>query len=274
MQWHTRIAAAVLAVSAMSVQAGSIANQEFISALERDDLDAAARLISWGVDVDAQRADGKTLLILAARASDVILVRDLIGAGADVDAIPRNGGTALMYAAVGGDMETQRALIDAGADVNAVGGFGWTALMVASVKGHVAAVRQLLASGADPNLRDIYGWTSLMRAVYGGREQVVQALLEQPDIDLSANNDLGTTALHLAAGKGNAALVRSLLLAGAKPSIGDRKGRTPETMAVAAGYESVAKLLRCGGQRTRGTGGQISNLPPPTSTSSGCANTR
>ncbi len=244
MHWRARIAAAVLAVCAMSVHAGSTANQEFISALERGDLDGAARLVAWGVNVDAQRADGKTLLILAAKASDVVLVRDLIAAGADVNATTHNGGTALMFAAIRGDIETQKALIDAGADVNAVGGFDWTAILVASVKGHVPAVRQLLVSGADPNLRDIYGWTPLMRAVYEEREKVVQALLEQPDVDLNVSNDQGATALHLAAVKGNEALIRSLLLAGADPSMGDRKGRTPENLAVAAGHEKVAKLLK------------------------------
>ena len=244
MQCRTWVAAAVLAVCTMPVHAGSTANQEFISALERGDLDGAARLVGWGVDVDAQRADGKTLLILAAKASDVVLVRDLIAAGADVNAITGNGGTALMFAAIRGDVETQKALIDAGADVNAVGGFDWTALLVASVKGHVPAVRQLLSSGADPNLRDIYGWTPLMRAVYEGREKVVQALLEQPDVDLNAKNDQGATALHLAAVKGNEALTRFLLFAGANPLVGDRKGRTPENLAVAAGHENVAKLLK------------------------------
>ncbi len=244
MQWHTRIAAAVLAVCAMAVHAESTANQEFISALELGDLDGAARLVAWGVNVDAQRADGKTLLILAAKASDVVLVRDLIAAGADVHTTTRNGGTALMFASIRGDVETQKALIDAGADVNAVGGFDWTALLVASVKGHVPAVRQLLVSGADPNLRDIYGWTPLMRAVYEGREKVVQALLEQPDVDLNAKNDQGATALHLAAVKGNEALTRLLLFAGANPLMGDRKGRTPENLAGAAGHENVARLLK------------------------------
>ncbi len=244
MHWRARIAAAVLAVCAMSVHAGSTANQEFISALERGDLDGAARLVAWGVNVDAQRADGKTLLILAAKASDVVLVRDLIAAGADVNATTHNGGNALMFAAIRGDIETQKALIDAGADVNAVGGFDWTAILVASVKGHVPAVRQLLVSGADPNLRDIYGWTPLMRAVYEERELIVQVLLEQPNVALNVSNDQGATALHLAAVKGNEALIRSLLLAGADPSMGDRNGRTPESMAVAAGHENVAKLLR------------------------------
>ena len=244
MQCHTWIAAVVLAVCAMSVYAGSTADQEFISALERGDLDGAARLVARGVNVDAQRADGKTLLILAAKASDVILVRDLIAAGADVNANTSNGGTALMFAAIRGDTQTQKALIDAGADVNAIGGFDWTALLVASVKGHVPAVRQLLVSGADPNLRDVYGWTPLMRAVYEERELVVQVLLEQPNVALNVSNDQGATALHLAAAKGNEALARSLLLAGADPSMGDRNGRTPESMAVAAGHENVAKLLR------------------------------
>ncbi len=238
------IAATVLAVCAVSVHATSTADQEFLHALERGDMDAAARLITWGVNVNARRSDGKTLLILAAKASDVILVRDLVAAGADVNATTDNGGTALMFAAIRGDIETQKALLDAGADVNAVGGFDWTALLVASVKGHVAAVRQLLARGADPNLRDIYGWTPLMRAVYEERKMVVQALLEQPDVALNVSNDQGATALHLAAVKGNEALIRSLLLAGADPSMGDRKGRTAENLAVAAGHENVAKLLK------------------------------
>ena len=243
-QSYIRIAAILLAVIAMPIHAGSSANQEFVSALERGDLDTAARMVSWGVNVDAQRADGKTVLILAAKASDVILVRNLIAAGADVNATTNNGGTALMFAAIRGDVETQKALIDAGADVNAVGGFDWTALMVASVKGHVAALRQLLENGADPNLRDIYGWTPLMRAVYEGRESVAQALLEQPGLGLNAKNDQGATALHLAAVKGNEALTRSLLLAGANPSIEDGKGRTPGILALAAGHGELAKLLQ------------------------------
>jgi ankyrin repeat protein len=240
---HTRLAAVLLATSAMFAEAESIANEEFRSALGRGDIDGAARLVASGVDLDTHRSDGKTLLILAARESDVVLVRRLIAAGADVNATTGNGGTALMFAAIRGDVETQAALIDAGADVNAIGGFDWTALMVASVKGHVIAVRQLLASGADPTLRDIYDWTPLMRAVYEDRDEVVEALLEQPVVDLNATNDQGATALHLAAVKGNAALARVLLLAGANPQIQDRKGRTAAVTAVAAGHEDVAVLL-------------------------------
>ena len=238
------IAAAALMVCAHAVHAVSTANQEFIAALERGDLDGAARLLVWDVNVEARRADGKTMLILAAKAHDVLLVRNLIAAGADVDATTGNGATALMFAAIGGDVETQTALLDAGADVNVIGGFDWTALMVASVKGHVPAVRQLLSSGADPNLADIYGWTPLMRAVYERRDRVVEALLERPDVALNAKNDQGATALHLAAVQGDEALTRSLLLAGADPLMGDRKGRTPENVAAAAGHENVAKLLK------------------------------
>ena len=243
-QCHSWIAAAAMTVCAHSVLALSTANPAFSAALERGDIDEAARLLDWDVNVDAQRADGKTLLILAAKANDVILVRNLIAAGADVDATTGNGATALMFAAIGGDVETQKALLDAGADVNVIGGFDWTALMVASVKGHVPAVRQLLYSGADPNLPDSYGWTPLMRAVYERRDRVVQALLERPDVALNAKNDQGATALHLAAVHGDEALTRSLLLAGADPLMGDGKGRTPENVAAAAGHEKVAKLLK------------------------------
>lgn len=238
--WRVAI---VLTAFAVTAAAGPIANQEYLSALERGDLDGAARLIDSGVDLNAQRADGKTLLILAAKQSDVILVRQLIAAGANVNMTTGNGGTALMFAAIRGDIETQAALIDAGADVNAVGGFDWTALMVAAVKGHLAAVRQLLASGANPNLRDIYGWTPLMRAAYEERDAIVELLLGEPDVDLDARNDQGATALHLAAVKGNEGLARSLLEAGASPSIRDRAGRTPALMAVVAGHEDMATIL-------------------------------
>lgn len=236
--------AAQTTLMAGPVLAGQVASEEFLGALERGDLDRAARLVDAGVDVDMHRSDGKTLLILAARESDVILVRKLIAAGADVNATTENGGTALMFAAIPGDMEVQSALLEAGADVNAIGGFDWTALMVATVKGHTAAVRQLLARGADPNLHDIYGWTPLMRAVYENRADVAQALLERADTQLDARNDQGATALYLAAVKGNEPLVRALLLAGADPRMADRDGRTPETVAVAAGHEGVARLLQ------------------------------
>lgn len=240
---HTRLAAALLVTSAMLAEAGSTATQEFQDALERGDMDGAARLVASGVDVDTHRSDGKTLLILAAKESDVVLVRRLIASGANVNASTDNGGTALMFAAIRGDLATQTALLDAGADVNAIGGFDWTALMVASVKGHVLAVRQLLASGADANLRDIYGWTPLMRAVYEERTEVVQALMERSQTDLNAKNDQGATALHLAAVKGHEQLARALLLAGASPLIQDRKGRTPALTARAAGHDDVAELL-------------------------------
>lgn len=243
---NPRALTAVIVVLACSTFAhgSSTANQAFMDALERGDLDAAAQMVGRGVDLDSHRSDGKTLLILAAKESDVLLVRDLVTAGANVNVTTGNGGTALMFAAIRGDVETQKALLDAGADVNAVGGFDWTALMVASVKGHIRAVRQLLAGGADPNLGDIYGWTPLMRAVYEGREQVVQALLEQSKVDLNAANDQGGTALHLAAVTGNEGLARALLLAGANPAVEDAKGRTPRSAAFAAGHEGVANLLQ------------------------------
>lgn len=240
---HACVATLTLALWASAAIAASVADEAYLGALERGDLDAAARLIDAGVNLDAQRADGKTLLILAAKEGDVGLVRRLVAAGADVDVTTGNGGTALMFAAIKGDIDTQSALLDAGADVNAVGGFDWTALMVAAVKGHEAAVRQLLANGADQGLRDVYGWTPLMRAVYEEREQIVAVLLDAPGVDLARKNDQGATALHLAAVKGNERLARALLEAGANPAIRDRGGRTPAELAAKEHHRKVAELL-------------------------------
>ena len=70
---------ALLAWWLVPVHAGTIANEAFLSALEKGDLDGAARLLDRGVDLDVhRRSDGKTLLILAAKEADVVLVRRLV----------------------------------------------------------------------------------------------------------------------------------------------------------------------------------------------------
>ena len=78
-----------------------------------DGLAIAQFLLAQGCDINAQSANGKTLLHIAANAGDAAFVRYLLDHGAKVDTLD-NGGNAPLDDAEGADVEMM--LLDAGAD--------------------------------------------------------------------------------------------------------------------------------------------------------------
>lgn len=236
------VVAIMLAASAFA-RAQAPGDETLAHAIDVEDLSLLERFVEREADVDLQGKGGKTALMIAAKHGRAGLVHRLLRAGADVNIRTRNGGTALMFAALGTDTETLDALLSAGAEVNAVGGFDWTALMIASVKGDTNAVKRLLAHGAEVNRPDIYGWTPLMRAAFEKRQEVVNALLGSPGLDLDARNEVGATALHLAAFRGSADIVEALMSHGSALSAVDDEGRTPAEAAVQGGHHALAVRL-------------------------------
>ena len=209
MKWsqHLRrqsiVALAIMVAAGALARAAEPADRAFARAIDEEDLSALEYLVEDVADVNLPAKGGRTALMIAAKHGRADLVSRLLRRGADVNVRSHNRGTALMFAALGTSPQTLDALLSAGADVNAVGGFDWTALMVASVKGDAPAVKRLLEHGAEVNRPDIYGWTPLMRAAFEKRVRVVDALVVAPDLDLNARNEVGTTALHLAAFSGS-----------------------------------------------------------------------
>jgi Raf kinase inhibitor-like YbhB/YbcL family protein len=88
------------------------------------------------------------------------------------------GRSLLLLAAAGGCVDTVRPLLEKGADVNAKDGAGKTALMVAALAGSREIVQMLLDHGADPNVMDELERTALMFASLSRQDEVV-ALLQQ-----------------------------------------------------------------------------------------------
>jgi uncharacterized protein len=80
---------------------------------------------------------------------------------------------------------------------------------------NASGVSGLLARGFDPNTHEESGQSALTLAVRSDAKQVVEALLEHPQLELNATNRAGETALMLAALKGDLALVRRLAERGA-----------------------------------------------------------
>jgi ankyrin repeat domain-containing protein 17 len=83
---------------------------------------------------------------------------------------------------------------------------------------------------------------ALLQAAYEDDEARVAALLAG-GAKAGAANDLGITALHLAAVNGNAAIAARLITAGADPGARSEAGVTPLMEAARAGSLEVARLL-------------------------------
>jgi ankyrin repeat protein len=201
-------------------------------------------------DPNRPDAEGKTALMFAAQDGKIELVARLIARGADVNAANANGGTPLMYAALGGDAVITRLILEYGGKPDHKANLGWTALEVAAVKGHAAVASVLLRAGADPNVRDAYGWTPLMRAADLRRIDVVRTLLDTPGTSLSARQESGRTALHIASAAGDPDIVALLIERGADATLVDYQGHTPASLAELAGHMDIVEFLQAASQST------------------------
>lgn len=105
-------------------------------------------------------------------------------------------------------------LLRADPDLTILKRFGGTSLIPASERGHVGYVRLVVRTSVDVNHVNDLGWTALLEAVIlGDGSRPYQRI------------------------------VRTLLDAGADPTIADRDGVTPRRHALARGQTAVARLL-------------------------------
>jgi ankyrin repeat protein len=168
----------------------------------------------------------------AAMRGDVATVRELVRKGSDVNVAQGDGMTALHWAANRGDAALARLLLDARASVTATTRVGrYTPLHIAAQSASAAVVKALLAARADARAVTDEGITMLHLAAMGGDTAVI-GVLARAGAEVNATEPAwGQTPLMVAAGRGRADAVRSLLKLGADPA---RTARTIDIMASAA----------------------------------------
>jgi ankyrin repeat protein len=157
-----------------------------------DSLDVIKKMIARGVKLDARMSvngmrDGQrvrvnrlgaTAFFLAAKSTDVEVMRVLVAAGANPHVPAADGSTPLMVAAGlqlwipgedGGSLPSQEAeqleavklCVELGLDLHAVNDRGETALHGAAYRGVNAIVDYLVEKGARLDVRDAQGWSPL-----------------------------------------------------------------------------------------------------------------
>jgi len=215
-----------------------------------------ARLLSQGVNVNAQQADGMTGLLWAAHHDDADMVQRLLDAGADVKATNRYGISALWIACNNGHGKIVQRLLSAGADPNTKRDGGETVLMTASRTGKLEAVEALIGAGAEVNARERRGQTALMWAAAEGHADVVNALLEVK-AEFREPLKSGFTPLCFAVRNGHVGVTKRLLAAGADVNRAMQEARggrdlpdantSPLLLAMENGHFELAALLLAAG---------------------------
>jgi len=230
----------LVAAAALAADTG---NASLVTAAKQGDRTAVQSILSGPAKQEIAAKEGGAALIWAASRNDKEMVDLLLSAGADPKAVNEFGASALYAAADFADPAITVKLLKAGADPNAALMSGETPVMAAAREGHVDTVRALLDSGADPNAKEKNGQqTALMWAIAGGYSAVTEELVRHK-ADVNAKSRTGNTALMFAA-RGDLASTRTLLNAGADPSIAIPDwGGTALIIASTMGQAAIVEAL-------------------------------
>ena len=233
------------------------ASLKMASAVQRNDIEAARKLIGQGKDLNNSR--GMHFLILATCFQHVEMVKLLLDNGAPLDSQLNTqvtdwqgniqayapGATPLSCAAERGNAEIARLLIARGADMNHADNQGVTPLMKAARGGSVEIVEEMLKHGADVHRASKRGETALMWAASGPGNNLPLAIasvdsalacsasgtgdnlpmvirLVQAGADMNARSKTGVTAMGIAALWGNSSITLWLYDQGANPEIPEK----------------------------------------------------
>jgi ankyrin repeat protein len=204
-------------------------------------------LLERGVDADAKDDLGETALFGVSEQ----MTRLLLDAKANVGVRNNELATPLHKASYVGYANVVKALLASGAEVGAQDKYGKTALHYACdcseevyIQERVILVSSLLEAGASPNIpaRET-NRTPLHQAVQSGHVEIVDLLLGA-DVNFSARQISGYTAVHFAAELDSAAILNSLIKPGAdvKAQTFEKK-YTPLHCAVMKGQPQCTEAL-------------------------------
>ncbi len=154
------------------------------------------------------------------------------------------GVTLLIWALLQNNLPALGDLIEAGADASLADEDGLTVLHLAAKITDSAGLSLLLGKGVSPDLRNPKTQeTALFDAIISQREEHAKILIEA-NADLNAQDDMGDTPLHRAAGTGVSRIAILLLEAGADPAITNTLGQTSKPLFLVTPEENLTPSAR------------------------------
>ncbi|HLE16148.1 MAG TPA: ankyrin repeat domain-containing protein [Anaerolineales bacterium] len=212
--------------------------QTFLEAVKAGDRDKVAELLAQDASLANSRVEnGLSAILLAAYYGHNELAQEIAAQASR---------TNIFEAAAVGDLLRVAELVEADPDqANAFALDGFQPLGLASFFGHLPVVEYLLIKGAEVNSasNNEQKVLPLHSAVASQNLPIARALLEQ-GAGVNARQQGDFTPLHGAAQNGQVEMVELLLDYGAEVEALSEAGNSALDMAVGAGHEEAAKMLR------------------------------
>lgn len=242
-----------------------------ISAVAKNDLDTAKKIIEGGADINFLGEKGYSPLHGASISGFDKMTKLLLENKADTELKSLDSGfTALHFAASEGHIDIVKILLEAGANPNSKDSWGNTPIFQAGNKEEIGKL--MILAGGDPGIENENGISPLnspamafkyLQSQSENKEVVnLRALVNKEDIngltkalasksgDLEAKNEQGKSPLYLAVEKENIELIQLLLTAGADINTQEKFGYTPLAIAAMRGKLDLVELLIKNGAKT------------------------
>ena len=201
------------------------------------DIEQVKLNLSQGVDINSEDNRRRTALLRAIEGKHSDIVKFLIDHSADINTKNRNQQTPLHIAANIGNKKTVELLLGKGSNIEAKDRFGRTPLftaMTSTSEDRREIIDLLIDKGAKvPEFH--------LAACIADMEKLKKRL--QDGLDINSQQDIGSTALHIAANAGRKDIVDFLIDKGAKVDAKDNIELTPLYYAAMHNYRDVVDLL-------------------------------
>ncbi len=192
----------------------------------------ADRLMEYNANLNIPDVDGRPPIYDAIKVGSTITIRDIIEAGGKIDVVDKKGLNPLHYNMIEGDFlpfEHEGQLVVAGDEIT----------------------KLLIYYGCYTDTPDNSGNHPLHYACAFQRRNAAHCLVVDNKVDVNAQNDQGTTALHWAVGRKDLFLMCLLLSHKANPNLKDDTDSTPLHFAAQLNFiPGIRLLLKYGAIKT------------------------
>ncbi|XP_078021547.1 protein phosphatase 1 regulatory subunit 12A isoform X11 [Epinephelus lanceolatus] len=213
--------------------------------------------------------DDGAVFLAACSSGDTEEVLRMLDRGADINYANVDGLTALHQACIDDNVDMVTFLVEHGASINQPDNEGWIPLHAAASCGYLDIAEYLISQGASVGVVNSEGETPLDIAEEEAMEELLQNEINRQGVDIEAarkeeerimlrdarqwlnsgqiqdtrHTKSGGTALHVAAAKGYAEVLKLLIQAGYDVNIKDYDGWTPLHAAAHWGKEEACRIL-------------------------------